>query len=192
MQIPLQISYRGFAGTEAIEADIRARADELDRFYGRIMGCRVVVETLHRHHHKGTLYHIRIDLTVPGAELVVKRDPAEHHAHEDIHLAIHDAFDAARRMLEDHARRVRDDTKTHAVPMHGTVLRLLPDYGFIGTPDGGEVYFHRNSVVGADYDKLEAGAEVRFHMHEGEGEKGPQASTVTPIGKHHLPGVERM
>jgi cold shock CspA family protein len=65
------------------------------------------------------------------------------------------------------------------------VSKLFPDegYGFLETPDGREVYFHRNSVLGADFDRLSIGTEVRFA--EEEGEKGLQASTVTVVGKHH-------
>ena len=188
MQLPIQITYRDFQPAPAVDALIREKAAELDRYHHRIMSCRVVVETHHHHQRKGRLYHLRIDLTVPGAEIVVGREPGARHAHEDIGVAIRDAFDAARRQLEDHARKARGDTKTHAVPSHGHVSQLIAenDYGFIETPDGSEVYFHRNSVGGPGFDALWLGAEVRFDLVEGEGEKGPQASVVVPSGKHHL------
>lgn len=112
MELPIQITFRGMGPSEAIEARIRERAEELERFYDRITSCRVV-ESGHRHHHKGRIYHVRIDLSVPGAEIVVDRDPAEHHAHEDCHVAIRDAFDAVRRQLEDNVRRARGQTKAH-------------------------------------------------------------------------------
>jgi len=107
MQIPLQITFRQMAPSPAVEAHIRKRADALERYFDRIMGCRVVVEASARSQRKGKLYHVRVDLTVPGREIVVKRDPPEHHAHEDILVAVRDAFDAARRQLEDHARAAR-------------------------------------------------------------------------------------
>ena len=102
-----------------------------------------------------------------------------------------DAFDAARRLLEDHARRRRGEGKTHAVPDHGRIARLLPDRdcGFIEAA-AGQVYFHRNSVANAAFDQLEVGAEVRFVVQEGESPEGLQASTVVPLGKHHLPPTE--
>jgi ribosomal subunit interface protein len=188
MELPIQITFRGMGSSEAVEARIRERAEELDRFYDRIMRCRVAVESSHRHQQKGRLYHVRVDLTVPGGEIVVKRDPSEHHAHEDVYVAIRDAFDAARRQLEDHVRRARGESKAHEAVEHGKVARLIAgeDYGFIATADGQEIYMHRNSVVGGAFDKLRVGDEVRFVVHAGEGEKGPQASTVVPIGKHHL------
>ena len=190
--LPVQISYRELTPSEALNARIRDHVAELEQFYPRVIGCRVMVETLHRHHRKGRLYHVRIDLAVPGAQLVVSREHHRAHEHEDVNVAVRDAFAAARRKLEDFARRQRADTKVHDVPMHGRVARLFPreGYGFIGTADGSEIYFHRHAVIGASFDELEVGDLVRFDMAPGEGEKGPQATTVQPIGKHHLPDVE--
>lgn len=187
MQLPLQITFRNLDASPTVEEKVRERAEELERFYGRIMSCRVVIEAPTRRQHKGRLYHIRVDLKVPGKEIVVKRDPPEHHAHEDIYVAVRDCFDAVRRQLEDHARHRRGATKVHETPSHGRIARLFAerDYGFITAADGEEVYFHRNAVVDNRFDKLTVGDEVRFVVHPGEGEGGPQASTVIPIGKHH-------
>jgi cold shock CspA family protein len=66
------------------------------------------------------------------------------------------------------------------------VVRLFEEYGFLETSDGLEVYFHRNSVPEGRYDELEVGSEVRVIVAEKEGDEGPQASTVTPVGKHHI------
>lgn len=186
MELPIQITFRGMGSSDAIESRVRERAEELNRFYDRIMRCHVVVESSHHHQRKGRIYHVSLHLTVPGDEVVVNRDPSEHHAHEDVYVAIRDAFDAARRRLEDHVRRSRGDSKTHEPTEHGKVARLFPaeDYGFITSADGQEIYMHRNSVVGGAFDKLRINDEVRFVVHAGEGEKGPQASTVVPIGKH--------
>jgi cold shock CspA family protein/ribosome-associated translation inhibitor RaiA len=188
MQLPLQITFRNLDPIPTVEVKVRERVEELEQFFGRIISCRVVIEAPSRHHHKGNLYHIRVDLKVPGREIVVKRDPPEHHAHEDIYVAVRDCFDAVRRQLEDHVRRQRGDTKTHEVPSHGRIARLIAEgsYGFITAAEGGEIYFHRNAVADDGFDKLAVGDEVRFVVHASEGEKGPQASTVVPMGKHHL------
>lgn len=180
MEQPLRISYRGIEPTEAIEAQIRERAAKLERFYDGIVGCHVTVEAPHRRHHKGTLYRVRIDLTVKNGELLVGRDPAQQHSHEDLYVAIRDAFDAARRRLQDHARRQRGQVKRTVQPPRARVVRIFPEegYGFLATPDGREIYFHRNSVLNDRFDRLEVGTEVRFA--EEQGEKGPQASTVVP------------
>lgn len=182
-----QITFRDIPPSDAIETRIRERAERLERFYEGIIGCHVVVEAPHRHQHKGTLYRVRIDLTVPGGELVVNRAPAEHHAHEDVYVAIRDAFDAAERRLEDYARRQRGQVKRHEPPPLGRVVRLFPEerYGFVETGDGREVYFHANSVLDEAFDRLEVGSEVRVAVAEGEGERGPQATTVALVGKHH-------
>lgn len=183
MELPVQISFRGVSSTDAIEAKVRARAARLERYYDHIMGCRVMIESPHRRHHQGKLYHVRIDLTVPGGELVITREPAEHHAHEDVYVAIRDAFDAAQRRLEDYARRQRGAVKVHEPRPLAEVCRLFPKegYGFIATPDGREVYFHRNSVLDDAFELLEIGSRVEFV--EEPGEQGPQASTVRISGK---------
>ncbi len=189
MKLPLQITFRNMDPSEAVEANIREKAEKLDKFYSQIMGCRVVVEEHHQHHHKGNLFHIRIDLTVPDKELVVSREHDQDHAHEDIYVAIRDAFNAARRQLEDYSRRRGQHVKSHETPPHGRISQLSPeeDYGKIDTPDGREIYFHRHSVLNQDFDKLEIGAEVRFD--EEQGDFGPQASTVKVVGKHHVVGL---
>ena len=108
MQIPLQITIRGIEHSDALETHIREKADKLDEFFDRIMSCRVVVEVPHKHHHQGKQFTVRIDIGVPGSEIVVNRDHAE-----DVYVALRDAFDAAKRQLEDYARKIRGDVKTH-------------------------------------------------------------------------------
>jgi ribosomal subunit interface protein len=192
MQLPLQVTFRHVAASPAVEERIRERAEELDRFFDRIISCRVAVECRHPRHRQGNLYRVRVDLKVPGRELVVGRDPAARREHEDVFVAIREAFAAAQRLLEDHARLARGDIKVHAVPDHGRIARLLAekDYGFIETVDGNEIYFHRNSVANGGFDKLKVGDEVRFVAQASESPEGPQASTVVPLGKRHLPPVE--
>lgn len=174
MKIPLQITVRNLSLSEAAEKDIREKVESLNYYNGQIIGCRVVVDVPHRHHHKGVLYNIRIDLTVPGKEFVVTREE-----HEDIYVAIRDGFDALRRRLEDFGRRQRGEVKLHAeVSPSAKVIRLFPGegYGFLETDDGHEIYFHQNSLLNGEFEQLKVGSEVRFV--EEAGEKGPQASTV--------------
>jgi len=113
MQMPLQISFDGMEPSPALEARIREKAAKLERFYDRIVGCSVVVVAPHRHHHKGKLYSVRIDLSVPGHDIHVGRAGPETHAHEDVYVALRDSFNAAGRLLEDHVRRMRGDVKAH-------------------------------------------------------------------------------
>jgi len=113
MQIPLQITFRDMDPSPAVYERVRQQVAKLEQFHERISGCRVVVEAHHRRHRKGKIYHVRIDLTVPGAEVVVSRDSELDHAHEDVYVAIRDAFDAARRQLEEITRVQRGAVKRH-------------------------------------------------------------------------------
>lgn len=186
MQLPLQVTFRDMPRSEAVEARIKEKAEKLDKFYDRIMSCRVVVQAPHTHHHQGKLFSVRIDITVPNGELVVSKDHHDNHAHEDVYVAIRDAFAAAQRQLQNYVRKLRKEIKTHDAPPHGRITELNPnmDYGVIHTPDGREIYFHRNSVLNGGFDKLELGQSVRYS--EERGEQGPQASTVQAEGKHHV------
>jgi len=108
MQVPLQITIRGIEHSDALEKHIRDRADRLDEFFERITSCRVVVEVPHKHHHQGKEFNVRLDIGVPGSEIVVNHDHAE-----DVYVALRDAFDAADRRIEDYARKIRGDVKAH-------------------------------------------------------------------------------
>jgi ribosomal subunit interface protein len=183
MRTGLQIAFRNLEPSEAIAARIRQRVAWLERFFSRIISCRVIVEAPHKHHHSGNIYHIRVNLRVPGKEIVVSRNPEFHEAHKDMYVAIRDAFDEVRRELEDHARRRRVEVKSLVTPPRGSIARLIHGdggYGFLQTEDGRELYFHSNSVLGRGFDRLEKGMEVRYA--EEMGEDGPQASTVEILG----------
>ena len=108
MQIPLQITIRDMEHSEALETHIRDKVNKLEEFFNHIMSCRVVVEMPHKHHQQGKQFNVRIDIGVPGSEIVVNRDHDE-----DVYVALRDAFDAAKRQLEDYVRKHRGDVKTH-------------------------------------------------------------------------------
>ena len=184
-----QITWRDVQQSDAIEADIRDKIQKLEQFYDKIVTCKVAVEASHRRHHKGNLYRIHIVLEVPQQEIVVSRDPGEHHAHEDIYVTVRDAFDAARRQLQNYVDKRRGKVKQHAEHQVGRVRMLNPeeDYGFLETADGREIYFHRNSLINMNFDGLAEGTEVYFV--EEQGREGPQAMRAS-VGKHHLPGED--
>jgi len=176
MEIPLQITARDIDLTDAIRTDITEKAAKLDSFCDRIMRCRVVIESPRRHQHEGKLYSVHIYMTVPGTELMVKRE-----LNKDLYVALRDAFRDARRKLEDFVREQRGDVKCHEELPHAVISSLFSDkgYGFITTPDGLDIYFHANSVINEDFSKLKVGMNVRFVKEAGD--KGPQASTVTVL-----------
>jgi cold shock CspA family protein/ribosome-associated translation inhibitor RaiA len=178
MERPLKITSRDFALSAAFETEIREKAAALDSYYPRISGCEVTVEApAITHHRKGGPFVVRIRLTLPGRELV-----ADHQEQEELSQAIREAFDAARRQVEDYARELRGAVKAHDPELRAKVVKLFPDYGFLETLDGREIYFHPNSVLEEGFGKMEVGTEVRFA--EEEGEQGPQASTVIVLHKH--------
>ena len=104
MMVP-QITFRDMASSPAVTSHVERRAQKLNLLFDRVVDCHVVVEEPHRHSAKGKRFHVRINLHVPGKELVISKNPDM--AKEDLHAAIDDAFTDAERVLEDHARKVR-------------------------------------------------------------------------------------
>jgi cold shock CspA family protein len=188
----------------SVEEWIRAEVEKLDGFYSRVMTCHVTVEMPHRHHRNGSPYHIQIDLTVPGEEIVVKREPSfrrraielgqttvKKHlepkkSHKELRLAINDAFRAVGRRLQDYVRRQRGDIKSHLPLQVAQVGRILQGegYGFLTSADGRGIYFHKNSVLNRAFSKLKVGTRVSFI--EELGEKGPHARTVRVVSKTRI------
>lgn len=113
MLLPVQVTFRNLDASPAVLAEVVRRAALLDRYHPRLQSCHVAVEAPHRHKRKGAPYRVRIDLVLPGAELVAGRNPAEHATHADVYIAVRDAFRAVRRELMDAARRSRGDVKAH-------------------------------------------------------------------------------
>lgn len=113
MQVPLEIVFHNLDRSPAVEAAVRERAAKLEHFAPNITSCRVTVEAPHKTHHQGNLYSVRVDLKFPGGEAVATRAPAKHHSHEDVYVAVRDAFKAARRQLQDQVRVRRGDVKRH-------------------------------------------------------------------------------
>jgi cold shock CspA family protein/ribosome-associated translation inhibitor RaiA len=180
MQVPLQISFRDSQPSDQIRAEIEKEARHLERFYDRITACNVVVTAPNLlHHRQGGLFKIDLRIAMPQhKDIIVNRTHDDVHQHEHISVAIHDAFAAAKRQIEDAVHRMRGEVKQDVTPDRGRVSKLIAgeNYGFIETADGREIYFHRNSVLDGAFERLKVGAEIRFV--EEAGEKGPQASTV--------------
>jgi cold shock CspA family protein len=188
------------APSDEVEAEIQTRAAKLEKYSRDIESCRVTVDMPHRHHEEGNRFSVRIDMKMPAEELAVSRSSNLHAAgkalgeqevakQSDIEgmrkhreLVIKEAFDVARRRLQDYARRRRHQVKTHEEPSHGQVIQWSPidEFGTIEATDGHEIYFHRNAVLGSGLSQVRVGADVVFV--EEAGEKGPQASTVRMKG----------
>ena len=131
MAFPLQVSFHQIEASAALRARIAELAARLERFSSSIMRVRVLVERPVRHEQQGALYDIRISLAVPGAEIVIRRSHAINHAHEDVYVAVRDAFRAARRQLEDYERIRRGELKRRGgiaqpAPRPGSSSRVRP------------------------------------------------------------------
>lgn len=172
------IVYRGFGPSEALTERICQELDELERISDRITACRVVLELPHRHKRHGKHFLIKVELFMPGKVLTIDRDPPEHDNFEDAYAALNETFTKARRLLLDYTRVRRGHTKHHEEPEVGVVTQLFGDrdFGFLRSPDGHDVYFHRNAVLHEGWDRLEVGSRVTWT--EEQGNEGPQASTV--------------
>lgn len=192
MTLPPQITIRNIQPVpEDLEPAIVKEIAVLERFFKRIMSCRVMVEKMGKRRF-GAQHHVRIELGVPNEELVVERVPTLYKnlrdaeaakktkqseikgSSREVHRAIHEAFHEMRRRLQDYSRRMQGRAKQPQLA--AKVARLFDDYGFLETTDGREIYFHRNSVLDGRFAVLRVGSKVRFT--EESGEKGPQASTV--------------
>lgn len=178
MKQPLDIRFIGMERSEAVEAAARAKAEKLDRFRPDIMACRVTIELASRHRHQGRGFAVRVDVTVFGHELSVNRVQ-----HEDVYVALRDAFDDMKRQLQDSARRVQGQQKQHPVPMHGEVVRFDDEgrAGFIRALDGDEYWFGAENVTGVPFQHLEVGTRVQFIPEVAA--QGRQAKRVS-AGKH--------
>lgn len=157
MKLPLQITSRNVSLSEAAAEIIREKVAKLETFYDRIMACRVLVDAPHRHKHQGVFYNVRLDITVPGGEIVVKREP-----NEDLYVAIRDSFDAARRQLQSFVRRQRGEVKVHDSTSASQVNERREEYDGVGSD--------------VDIDRVVPEAVMRFI--EEEGDEGLQVNLV--------------
>ncbi|BAZ68882.1 MAG: HPF/RaiA family ribosome-associated protein [Pelatocladus maniniholoensis HA4357-MV3] len=191
MKIPPEITYRNVEKTNAIDALINEKITKLEQVCNYLSSCHIVIEKVHDRPRSGSPHRVRIDMTIPpGHELVAESNPPDVNQYPPLEAVIRDAFQAAIRQLRDltEQQRESDKAKTNDSAEQTTALvtKLFSQqgYGFIKTLDGEEVYFHRNSVLHDEFDRLEIGTGV--HCFVELGEEGPQASTVKIVDK---PGV---
>lgn len=118
MKLVPQIVFRNIDESETAVDAIHKHAERLERFFPKLIGCRVVVESPHNHRAKH--YQVNIKLTVPGRDLVINLDQGKNDSHCDLYVAVRDAFDVATRQLEDYARLRRGDVKNHVSREHVT------------------------------------------------------------------------
>ena len=113
MDVPLAVHFHNMERSLAIEEHIREKVEKLRHFFSRYLRCQVTVERSRRHHRHGNTYRVSIDMKVPGSELVVSRDPELDHDHEDVYVAVRDAFAIARRQLVEHVDKLHGKARWH-------------------------------------------------------------------------------
>jgi len=178
MKMPVHIQFHDMEPSEALERSARDHVLKLESLATDIMACRVSIDLEQKHKHQGRPYGVRIDLTLPGHELVVNR------VHdEDVYVALRDAFDGMKRQLEELVQKRQRMEKLHPVPLHGEIVRLDEQggFGFIRTAAGDEYYFSRDNLANARFEQLSIGSPVQFIAQAGA--QGPQAKRVS-MGKH--------
>lgn len=189
MRVPLEIAYRNVEKSDYLEELIREKAAKLEKINEDIISCRVAVEKPQEHQRSGNPFRVRVDVRLPpGKEVVAERGIGQGDLHDPLPRVIRAAFDAAAKQLRELTKRRLDRARPAENQRENLALvaRIFREegYGFLRDLDGREIYFHRNSVLHGDYERLEVGTGVRFV--EEAGREGPQASTVQIVDK---PGV---
>lgn len=180
MQVPLEIFFKDVTKTDALEKLIRDKVEKLEKMCDYITSCSIAVEKPNSTTRQRNPFRVRISMKVPpGHEIAVSKEPADNEKDDPLPTVIRNAFGAVQRQLKKLVQMQRDEVKKHPEQeVRAIVSRIFPDqgYGFIRTINGREIYFHRNSVVNEDFERMQEGIGVRFS--ETEGDKGPQATTV--------------
>jgi ribosome-associated translation inhibitor RaiA/cold shock CspA family protein len=186
MQVPLEIAFHNIESSDWAEQEIRTRVADLERIYDRLISCRVRIDQRNKDR-TGTIPPVvHIELGIPGrGEIVVSHEPdhlLRKYQHPDLHKAINEAFRVAERrlydlkeQLDDRSKGVAHDAENQSL---GQIAEVRPeqDFGFLLTKEGGLLYFHRNSVLTGEFDRLSRGDEV--HYNEAIGDTGPIATKV--------------
>jgi len=185
MQVPLKITFRNVSKTPDIEALIGKQTAKLEHVCDHILSCRIAVEKPQEQERTGNPFRVRIGVTVPPKqELVVTREASEGDLHKRLPTVLRGAFGAMQRQLKRLVDRQHKGVKTDAEPGLGGFVSLLlrkEGYGFIRSLDGRQIYFHRDSLPGGEFDRLEIGTSV--HWVEGQVEKRPRATSVRIVDK---------
>jgi cold shock CspA family protein/ribosome-associated translation inhibitor RaiA len=186
MQTAPELIFHDIERTHWVENYILERVQRLDRFAEGITSCRVSLTREQHSHHKGNRYSVMVEArTPPNHDLAVRKAKVIRDMQAQLPALINLAFGAIERQLKKTAALRRGDVKTQENDQpHGIVEKLFDEgYGFLrAVDDDRQVYFHRNSVLHGDFERLAIGTEVRFTPQDGE--QGPQASSVQIVARH--------
>ena len=184
MQTAPEVIFHDVERSPWVENYIQERLQRLDKFADGITSCRVSLTQEQASQHKGNRYSLMVEVRMPpNHDLAARKAKVIHDMHTQLPALINLAFGAIERQLKKTAQRRRYDEKRHDGQPHGIVEKLFDEgYGFLREiGDDRQVYFHRNSVLHGDFDRLAIGTEVRFTPQDGE--NGPQASSVQIVAR---------
>lgn len=184
MQVPPEIAFRDIEPSDQVKEQILAGIEDLEDVYPDLVSCRTMVADDTPGQTSGGNIRVRLDIGIPNHELAVVEDNPASDDTRTVEQTVRDAFKTGLRRLKREKARQQGDVKTHGLPPHGRVTRLLADehgvqYGFIRDGEGRQIYFHEDALVDLDYQELEVGDDVRIAVAAGD--QGPQASTVAPL-----------
>jgi len=186
MQIPIEIAFHNLPKSDWAENEIRDHVSRLEEIYDRLTTCRVRVDQRASNVNNSIPPVVRIEMSVPGHNDIVVAHEPDHLQRKfqtpDLHNAINEAFRIAERRLTQYKDQLQDRATAAghdaANSYLGQVAEITPakDFGFLLTASGGLLYFHRNSMLSGDFDRIRVGAEV--HYVEDVGDTGPIATKV--------------
>jgi cold shock CspA family protein/ribosome-associated translation inhibitor RaiA len=181
MEIAPEIIFHDVDRTDWVEAYVIERLRRLERFADGITRCRVSLTQEVASHTKGNRYSVMVEVRLPpNHDLAAKKQKVVHDMTTQLPALINQAFSAVESQVKKTAQLRRGELKTRDAEPRGLVASLSPEgFGFIRSFDNRDVYFHRNSVLHGDFERLAVGTEVRFSPEEGE--KGLQASSVQVV-----------
>ena len=184
MEVPPEMAFRGVEPTDELKSRILDGIDTLESVYPNLISCRSMVADDTPDQRSGTNYRVRLEVGIPSKNVVVDRQSADPEGRATLEQTINEAFSVARKRLVKAKKLQRGETKTHELPPHARVVRLLVDdtgvrYGFLENREGRQIYFHEEALADLEYDELEVGDEVRYAAAQGD--KGLQASTVARL-----------
>ena len=186
MQIPIEIAFHNLPKSDWAENEIRDHVSRLEEIYDRLTTCRVRVDQRASNANNSIPPVVRIEISVPGHKDIVVAHEPDHLQRKfqapDLRNAINEAFRIAERRLTQYKDQLQDRTAAAgheaANAYLGQVAEITPaqDFGFLLTASGGLLYFHRNSLLSGDFDRMKVGTEV--HYVEEVGDTGPIATKV--------------
>jgi cold shock CspA family protein len=189
MDVPVEIAWRDVPKTDVVEDEIHAGIEKLEDVCDHVTSCRVAIERPHAHPDSGNPYRIRVLARIPpGHELVATKDETDELTKGGLAALVRDAFDVLSRQARDLSAQQRGEVKHHPEQAPNAIVARMhaeEDYGFAKTLDGRDVYFHRNSVLSGDFERLAVGTAVRLEFEPGR--EGLQATSLRVVDKPGVP-----